>query len=431
MGCAFNTAYYPASQPETRPAHTGQTGQPDPAPPAVKAKCQSGSPVCYPVPFGHIPYTPSLPDAMGPLWDFPIEWWYYAGWATDETGNKKFTVLLEILRCTLLSDKTLTGAAILYGIGTDSASFVTNSVMGNGDFPPATSTAWSVGFKAFDFLDEASMTCKMTSNGVLGLAGASYQLEMVDKEKSVAASFTMEDHLGMVLEGGSGAFHKTGGANSFEFAMPSLSITSGSITLSGKTTKIGSGNLWLDRQTETLSILDPDWQNLKYPPASHPRSKPLYTGNWLAINMNDHTVYNLVFFWPRKTEQWKVGSELQPPVYPKSKIGLEYPSLPNWQGESHPPVSGVVVLGQDEFDLNILEPGDPNSSPHWNSKPSQPTYCTAWRLMIKGKVYNMTALVPGSQVKQGKYFFEGAASICNISDGTEVGHAFIEQMGYN
>lgn len=49
------------------------------------------SSISYPVPFGHVAYTPSLPGAMGPIWDFPTEWWYYVGWATDVTGTKQYT----------------------------------------------------------------------------------------------------------------------------------------------------------------------------------------------------------------------------------------------------------------------------------------------------------------------------------------------------
>lgn len=106
-------------------------------------------------------------------------------------------------------------------------------------------------------------------------------------------------------------------------------------------------------------------------PSSLPRSmngKPLYIGNWLAVNLHDLTVYNFVFFWPHEEEQWKVGSELQPlAVNPKSKIGLEYPSLPSCDSQSQPSVNGVNILGPDDFDLNILKPEDCDDSPHFSS----------------------------------------------------------------
>ena len=161
--------------------------------------------------------------------------------------------------------------------------------------------------------------------------------------------------------------------------------------------------------------------------AEHAASQ-LYTGNWLGVVMDDKTVYVLVFYWPKKQHQWIVRSELHPPVNPTSKMGLEYPPLPNWDLQS--PVQGVNVLDSSEFDLNILVPLDPSESPHWTSPTSQQTYCSAWRLKIRNQVYHMTALVPGSEVKlPGTAFFEGAATICDDS-GHQIGHAFVEQMGY-
>lgn len=398
MGCPNSTLAHTRSQPS----------EPDTA--------------CYPVPFGHVPYTPALPGAMGPLWDFPIEWWYYGGWATGLTETKKFTILMQTIR--ISPDPTNTSAAILYGIGTETpGSFVTHSGYGSGQFPPPTSTSWSMAATMKTM--QSTMTCKLTS-GILGLSGATYQLDMNDTTNSVSASFILKDTFGMILEGASGAFHKAGGECSYEFAMPSLTIEKGStITMNGKTTKLGGGNLWLDRQT-----ISPGSSSEQRFISKSVDSKPLYTGNWLAVNMNDRTVYNMVFFWPKEKEQWKVGTELTPAVDPIYKIGLEYPSLANWDGRSHPPAQGVYILEQGDFDLNILEPKNPNQSPHWKSPESKQTYCTAWKLKIKDKHYTMTAWVPGSEVNLGTYFFEGAASIRDEADH-EVGCAFVEQMGYN
>ncbi len=104
---------------------------------------------CYPVPLGHVPYTPALPHAMGPLWDAPVEWWYYVGWAMDEAGAKRFTILLETLR---ISQDKPASVAILYGIGCASSEdisqspvFVASTSFGlkTGDFPFPTSRSWS------------------------------------------------------------------------------------------------------------------------------------------------------------------------------------------------------------------------------------------------------------------------------------------------
>lgn len=150
---------------------------------------------------------------MGPLWGYPVEWWYYGGWAFDETGTKKFTILLQTVR---------TGsplATMLFGIGyedTQNTKFITNVVEGTGEFPNATSSTWSTNFS--NMTKTATMTCMQTS-GKLGLSGASYKLDMKDQGKNISASFTVKDNFGMIMEGGSGAFHKTGAESSLEFVL--------------------------------------------------------------------------------------------------------------------------------------------------------------------------------------------------------------------
>ena len=155
------------------------------------------SAVSYPVPFGHVPYTPSLPGAMGPLWDFPAEWWFYAGWATDAEKNR-YTILAQTLRFRNIG-------AILYGVGIDrqdggseSQRFLTNSAYGSEKFPIPTSKSWQTEFSS----SNSKMSCKLTS-GTLGLSGAKYNLEMVDNDHdhSVKVKLVFMDNLGMVLEG--------------------------------------------------------------------------------------------------------------------------------------------------------------------------------------------------------------------------------------
>ena len=394
--------------------------------------------ITFPVPFGHVPYSPALPGVMGPLWDFPIEWWYYVGWATDKTGSKQFTLLLKTFRVSAQEDG-VTVAGLLYGIGVHSPdsgenSFTTHWAPGVGRFPAPTPTSWSTAFEVYLSKDIMSMmTCKLTS-GTLGLPGALYQLDMTDKTHKVAMSVSLRDTFGMVFEGASGAYnHASGsGKDSFEFAMPSMAIQEGgTITLDGTRFEISKGSLWLDRQT----VAGPNGhglkQALKQPGAGDsPQQQPLYTGNWLAVNIKK-VWYMFAFFWPEKSQQWIVGTKLNPPVYPKSKIGLEYPALTHWDGYS--PFQGVNVLPQDDFDLNILDPNNPTLSPHWTSKAGHcHTYCSAWQLRIRDEVYAVKVLVPESEVNLGlsSYFFEGAATVKDKS-GDEVGHAFVEQMGYN
>lgn len=395
-----------------------------------------GSPLSYPVPFGHVPYNPALPGAMGPLWDFSTEWWYYAGWAHDRLKSKHFTILVETLRGTpeATASHELTLSVVFYGIGTSSQEEISTSWSVGGGFsptpgakaglviPPPTSNSWSLEAHA-DIEWKMNMTCVLTS-GTLGLPGAKYQLEMADTTHNVSASFQLTDVFGMILEGASGSVSK----DSYEFAMPSLTIEEGStITLDGVKTELGGGSLWLDRQTLSRPLSSSDAKASLVASAGR-LSSQLYTGNWLGVVMEDKTVYVLVFYWPQKKDQWIVGSELQPPVNPTGKMGLEYPLPSNWDKQS--PVQGVNLLNSSDFDLNILHPQHPTESPHWKSPHSHQTYCTAWRLKIRDQVYTMTAIVAGSEVKlAGNAFFEGAAIISD-SSGHDVGHAFVEQMGY-
>ncbi len=357
------------------------------------------------VPFGHVPYVPSLPKVMGSLTDFPIDWWFYGGWAANEDDTKQFTIVLW-------SQRALFNGIIFYGIGvktnsdTDGSFYTTTDMLGMCRFPTPTSTSWSTHIDA----THTSMTCKLKS-GTLGLRGAMYQVDLTDKTNNVQASLTLKSNVGLIEEGPACMYP---GIETIQFNMPAMTILAGStITLKGETTDLAKGNIWLDRQ----SIQMPS--NI---------FKPLYIGVWIAITMNDQTSYTIQFVWSKREEkgtQWISGTEVGYP--PLAKTGLEYFSLQNWDGQS--PVDGVDVLGSSEFDLNILTPSDTEKSPHWQSENGN-TYCTAWNLSLKGKNYKLLSLVQGCEVFLDTYFYEGAATVEDES-GAVVGHVMVEQMGYN
>ena len=371
----------------------------------------SPSRLSYPVPFGHVPYCPALPGAMGILNDFPVEWWYFGGWAEaalDKSDrNKQFTLFFQTIR--FRKD-----ALVVYGIGDHECfSSYCPPCLGSLDIPSPSTTSWSLSANA----GGVKMSCKLHS-GTLGLPGAKYVVEISDHSKGISAVFCTTDNFGMIFELASGACSD----NSFEFAMPSLTIESGKIDIQGEKFEIRSGNLWLDRQT--LSIVSPhDSESFL---KSFSKSKELYTGNWLAVVMLDQTVFVLVFYWKKKKDQWISGNAVGFP--PLGTIGLEYPPLPQWDHKF--PVQGVNVLKSNEFDLNIFDHGNPPKSPHWKSPTSQQTYCSKWILTIKKEEYTMTALVPGSEVNVlNESFFEGAATIAD-ANGHIKGYAMVEQMGY-
>ena len=63
-------------------------------PPVLAGTNGDESLLSHPVPFGHVPYSPALPGAMGPLWDFPAEWWYRGG-----SGIKEVVRLTIVAHC--------------------------------------------------------------------------------------------------------------------------------------------------------------------------------------------------------------------------------------------------------------------------------------------------------------------------------------------
>ena len=138
----------------------------------------------------------------------------------------------------------------------------------------------------------------------------------------------------------------------------------------------------------------------------------------------------LVFYWPKKQNQWIVGTELQSPVYPTRKIGLEYPSLSNWNHRSS--FRGVsmywTALNLISTFCNQLIPQTHTTGPLATT--SHQTYCSAWKLRIRKTVCTITVLVPESEVNaNSSFFFEGAAISCD-EYSCQVGHSFVEQMGY-
>ena len=196
-------------------------------------------PDANPVPFGHLPYHPSLPGAMGPQWSFPVEWWYYGGWGqsvsqTDNQPGPKFTIYLETARYPVdgegLDGDAVAEAKILNGIGTranTSTQFFTNYSFAIGFhskklpdqpqygliIPPPTQDQW--------YCEAHTTTMQMTNqltDGILGIAGASYKLEMTDTSQGLHAVFNLLDPFGGILELSSKE------VPTYEYALPSLNI---------------------------------------------------------------------------------------------------------------------------------------------------------------------------------------------------------------
>jgi hypothetical protein len=96
-----------------------------------------------------------------------------------------------------------------------------------------------------------------------------------------------------------------------------------------------------------------------------------------------------------------------------------------------------------DYDVNILTPDEPETSPHWTSPRTRQTYATAWRIDfapwlleygIPGTVYAYAVSDTCEIVLLSKKgaFFEGAAILYSDKQRTQrLGHVFVEQMGFN
>ncbi len=151
------------------------------------------------------------------------------------------------------------------------------------------------------------MLCKLTGGtlGVNGVTGATYEIFFKDEEKGLIVCLKLQSTVGLMIEGLAGALP---GIGVVQFGMPGMTIQEGStITMNGEQTALAEGNIWLERQS--LKMYD--------------IFKPIYTGNWLAITMNDGTCYTISFYWIEKENQWISGKEVGYP--PVNKTAIEYP----------------------------------------------------------------------------------------------------------
>ena len=148
------------------------------------------------VPFGHVPYTPSLPGVMGPQSHYQMEWWFYGGWATDTANSRKFSIILWSHRALGVTAVGESIGGMFYGIGVKSISsdsetafFTKTERIGLGQFPVPTATNWHTHVEAG--LGTTSMHCKLIS-GTLALRGATYQVDVYDRHENIQVCLKLE-----------------------------------------------------------------------------------------------------------------------------------------------------------------------------------------------------------------------------------------------
>jgi len=439
-------------------------------------------PVIAPGPSWSVPRI-SLPSCLGPLLQYQQEWWYYAGYAKDSGGNS-YSLQFSINRFPIVdADPLLQIIACITGIGdaaTNTYHLSTAYGLGVSTDPELIMglTIPTVSDELYDISTSPGLGTAKThvqlTGGHAGVAGSTYQLDSsATGEDAYAVSLQLSDERGMVLEWQSGYIGPIPSdqfsASSFEFAQPRLNITGGSLTLRGVSHMITSGMLWLDRQVLTFpekaavpeavgllplsGMLSPE--HLGKIGSVLQQMKPLYTGSWMGINLNNGLSVVLACFWQTPPEgilQWQTGTLLGLP--PNATYGNVYFPL-----ESDPrrmPNGGSYLKGIEkgdpepyifDFDVNILDPDHPDISPHWQSSVlGKATYATAWQirtgsqwqahglpatLYLKALVSGCENVLPSVELPFSGYW-EGAAAIFSDKALTqEIGHAFVEQMGFN
>jgi hypothetical protein len=446
-------------------------------------------PPAYSGPSWNVPRV-SLPGLFGMQQQFGEEWWYYVGTAYSDEGQP-FSLQIQI---THLSAGSIGAGLGITGIGWrdgDGSHYLSGLGFGLGAaesaqslpsvvIPPVTDYAYSaslvplfeLGAPPGDLLLNAGFDgwqfayLSDVSNGRVGEAGSAYSIVAHGRgyttvagsaettEAEYRVSFVVADRRGTVMEGISGYVGpqlfpgNQQAPSSYECAQPQLAIQSGTIVIDGRTYTIKGGSLWLDRQMiATASDASPaprDAESFRqYLQQTKPAPKTLYLGDWMAFVLDNGHVIVLAEFWQPSTPQWLTGTRSgKPPMNGFGNLYFPVGDAPQANGGI-----GLVPrksLQQEEwdFDVNVLDPGN-GESPHWASKLSGHTYATAWQIEFSGRatahglppklyvfaISDNCEIVP---LNMHGAFFEGAALVYADQERTQLlGHAFVEQMGFN
>jgi hypothetical protein len=402
---------------------------------------------------------------MGVLRQYQTEWWYYVGHAFTAEGEE-FSLQFEFLRAELFGDEELQVVVGPVGIGTRSTGeFVWAPGYGFGVAEyhdllnalavlPATDTQYALDLKP---LFGSRLSVRYTGGAPVATVGSTYQLQASGEHAGAPFSAVLyfTDRRGLVMEGssgyvGPGTFSGGGGlgAGSYEFAQPRLEITAGILELGGAFHTLAGGTLWNDRQVLT---------NPAPPPAEEvDRTRPdlalakagssLYRGCWLGVTLKNGVSMVMAVFWQKPLDgqkQWVTGTKVGRP--PTGGFGTVYLPVGGSFADRNGgrPIRGADEQGPHDFDVNLLDPDRGYESPHWTSPSSEHTYSTGWwltfdrglrELGVPENLY-LRAVVDGCEnllPDAGNAFWEGAANVYGWREGGEViGHAFVEQMGFD
>lgn len=391
----------------------------------------------------------SLPDCLGLLLQYQMEWWFYVGYLLDDKGVY-YTVEFTIIRSGLGSPliQAVNGSVKIGNDkifkSTDSYGFGASSLPGQSLYvPKVTDNQYQVQFNPEIGKDKFDV---FVTSGIVGNPGAIYKIKSSGSDYSFELDIV--DIFGGRMEGVNGYIGGAGGAeqinSSYEYCFPWNSVLpGGKIDFDGKQSTIKEGWLWLDRQVVTyadgqgpISELNKK-QSIKVLNRTIAKKYSLYTGNWIACILPDtNTSFYVACGWPiinEPGEQWKVGSELQ-----RSAVW----SIGGIWGPPGSDPQGINIGGEfPKFSLNVLAPDDLELSPHWKSPQTGNVYCNSWKLTFDQKYPGIPTTTlyfnyfrPDCETVSavGSSFMECAAKVSSDPFGkNQVGWGWVEQMGQN
>lgn len=291
-----------------------------------------------------------------------------------------------------------------------------------------------------------------SGGNAVGTVGAVYRLhasgllnetngKVVTAPTPFSADLVLESKQGLMLEGTNygDAYLAMQPRGSWEFGFPSLKIKSGSFSYNGTEIKLVGGNIWNDLQT------------VQPPPGGELiPNRGIYLGTWSSITLDNGIIMQAWSLWEDQDEpgqQWISGTMVgRPPRYVAGTLFYPVDKITNGsQG-------GAPVWGTEDFDLNILNPKNPQSSPHYTSPISNQTYALAWQLTInRAKLGSFATGIPrtlymfpimrtGQAIPEmhmlgtglPSYFYEMSCVVYKDKERKNpIGRGFVEQMGFN
>lgn len=340
---------------------------------------------------GHLSYFMSMPSAMGIQSYFPIEWWYFAG--VLNVGNTMISIMIANIKYRNIATMNSYGI----GIGDQFYNGITLAGGINNPFnsglivavPTITSEniSFNTPYTKFKFI---------MTNGSMG-DNATYQLKFTNDKFNI--SMNLNDNYGCIFEGNKGYIAN----DSVEFGFPRLNVTNGTFITNQTVSNITSGNIWYDRQM-LLNKINPNPLNFQ-----------LYNGVWFYI-ITQNISLQMAFIYNQRPNDinWIIGNKSD--NYPVLRMGLDFTDQ-----------NVITFTDYTNYDINIFNYTNPQSSPHWTSPKSSITYGMKWTISYDTRQFIVVANYNSEIDSFVGYAFEGSTTVYDEANNL-IGYGFMEQM---